>query len=503
MDSYVTLCEKTKTLIQFQSAVSIVQWDLHTMIPPRGQQQRADQLAVMSKIYHQLCTDPEIGVLLSDIEPQVHTLDMYQQREIELVRRNWELQSALPEKLVHEEVKQRSIATTKWRKAKSTSDWKIFEPELEKLLSLSMKRAELLMTPTGTSDPYDAFLDINSPKMRSEVISRIFNDLRSKLVPLVKEYSEMCQDVRSDFTKSKVPKDIQRSLVTDLVNYVGFDTTSENAGGRIDESAHPFTSSFFDDTRMTVHYEEDNIFQAIFGGLHEAGHSIQGQSRNPKWKWMYLGDKSSAGINESQARFVENIIGRSPEFWTGYYDRFLELTNNVFTDITPTEFLQAANRVSPSKIRVTADEMTYALHIIIRYDIEIALFSGKLYPKEIPQVWNEKYDKYLGVEIKNDTEGALQDTHWAWAYWGYFPTYSLGNIYSGMILEKLECERPDWKNNLSKGKPETVIDWLKSNVHFKANLYDPQEMMKEITGKSLTAEPFIKYLKEKYSTLFN
>ncbi len=191
---------------------------------------------------------------------------------------------------------------------------------------------------------------------------------------------------------------------------------------------------------MTVHYVEDNIFHAIFGGLHEAGHSIQGQSRNPEWKWMFLGEKSSAGINESQARFVENIIGRSPEFWKGYYNRFLKFTGSIFKDVTREEFVQAANIVKPSKIRVTSDEMIYALHIIIRYEIECALFSGELEPKDIPQIWNEKYENYLGVEIGNDTEGALQDTHWAWAFWGYFPTYSLGNIYSGMILETLEKE---------------------------------------------------------------
>ncbi|MGY5881385.1 MAG: carboxypeptidase M32 [Candidatus Thorarchaeota archaeon] len=503
MDSYEKLCEKTKTTIQFLTGAGIVQWDMQTMIPPRAHQQRADQLAVMSKIAHQLSTDSEIRILLSEIEPHIHTLDKYQQREIALVRRNWKLHSALPEKLVREEVKQKSIATTAWRKAKTASDWKIFQPELEKLLSVSKERAELLMDPTGTSKPYDALLDIHSPNLTSKIVSKVFKELRSKLVPLAKKYGDTSQGVRSDFTKFKVPVEVQRNLVTDLVNYVGFDTISENAGGRIDESAHPFTSSYFDDTRMTVHYVEDNIFQAIFGGLHEAGHSIQGQSRNPKWKWMFLGEKSSAGINESQARFVENIVGRSPEFWNGYYDRFLKHTGSIFKDVTQDEFVQAANIVKSSKIRVTADEMTYALHIIIRYEIELALFSGELLPKEIPQMWNDKYDEYLGVEIENDAEGALQDTHWAWAYWGYFPTYSLGNIYSGMILETLQDNVPNWKEDLSNGIVESTINWLKENVHFKANLYDPGEMMENITGKKLAAKPFIDYLEKKYSTIFD
>jgi len=503
MNSYGKLREKIKSVIQFQTAIGIVQWDMRTMIPPRALQQRADQLAVMSRIAHQLNTDPEIEVLLREIEPNIHTMDEYQQREIELVRKNWNIQSAIPEKLVHDLVKQRAIATTTWQKAKTTSDWKMFQPELDKLLALSIDRAELLMDPTSTSTPYDALLDINSPSMTSEIVTRVFKDLRSKLVPLAKKYSEESEAIRSDFTSFRVPLEDQRNLVTDLVNYVGFDTTSENAGGRVDESEHPFTSSYFDDTRMTVHYVEDNIFQAIFGGLHEAGHSIQGQSRNPEWKWMYLGEKSSAGINESQARFVENIIGRSPEFWNGYYERFQELTGDIFKDVTHNEFVQAANIVTPSKIRVMADEMTYALHIIVRYEIELALFSGELEVKDIPQVWNEKYESYLGVEIENDKEGALQDTHWAWAYWGYFPTYSLGNIYSGMILVTLEKAVPNWKDELSKGSIEPTINWLKENVHFKANLYDPGEMMEKITGMKLTADPFIDYLERKYSSIFN
>jgi carboxypeptidase Taq len=253
---------------------------------------------------------------------------------------------------------------------------------------------------------------------------------------------------------------------------------------------------------MTVHYNETDVFQSIFGGLHEAGHSIQGQSRNPEWKWMILGEKSSAGINESQARFIENIIGRSPEFWNHYYERLQKLTNCVFEGISQEEFVKAANIIQPSKIRVSADEMTYALHIIIRFEIELALFSGELEASDIPQVWNEKYQDYLGVEIKNDAEGALQDTHWAWGYWGYFPTYALGNIYSGMILEALEKDIPDWKKYLSEGLVAPSVDWLRKNVHHKANLYDPERMLEEITGKKVTAQPFIDYLENKYTSLF-
>jgi len=503
MESFEILRDKIKSAIQFQSAIGIVQWDMYTKIPPRAHEQRADQLAIMSKLLHQMVTDPEIEILLHDIKKNVQLLDMYQQREVELIRRNWEFQSVIPDDLVNAEVKQRTISTSKWRKAKKTNDWGLFQPELEKLMALSREKAELLMEPTGTSIPYDALIDIHEPGMISATISKVFIDLRQSLVPLVKKYVDKCQEVKLNINNCNVAIDDQRRLVTDLVNLVGFDTTSETAGGRVDESEHPFTSSYFDDTRMTVHYSENDIFRAIFGCLHEAGHSIQGQNRNPDWKWMCIGEKSSAGINESQARFVENIIGRSSEFWEYYYDRFLGLTKGVFNDVPREEFVKAANIVKPTKIRVSADEMTYALHIIIRYEIESLLFSGELEVVEIPQVWNEKYEKYLGVEIKNDSEGALQDTHWAWGLWGYFPTYSLGNIYSGMILETLEKSIPDWKEKLAIGSIEPTINWLKEKVHFRANLYDPGRMMEEITGRKLTSKPFVHYLEKKYASIFN
>ena len=503
MESFDKLQQKIRAIAQLVSAVGIVQWDMHTMIPPRGYSQRADQLALMNQILHQMITDTEIGELLENCSHKLSELDQFQRRELELITRQWKLNNAVPEKLVIEKARQRAIATSTWRAAKSKNDWKSFEPELAKLVSISKEEAELLMEPTGTDIFYDALLDTNEPGMRSKIITKLFTDLRKELVPLARHYEERCKEITLDISEFKIPIEDQKTLVTDIVNYVGFDTKSETAGGRIDESEHPFTTSYFDDTRMTVNYEENDIYKAIFGGLHEAGHSIQGQSRNPNWKWMLLGEKCSSGINESQARFIENIVGRSLEFWEYYYQRFQTLTRKKFKDVSLREFVQAANIIKPSKIRVTADEMTYALHIIIRYEIELGLFSDDIEVSEIPQVWNEKYKDYLGVDIENDTEGALQDTHWAWGYWGYFPSYTLGNVYSGMILERLEKEIPDWRQSLSSGSPEICVNWLKENVHYKANLYDPGPMMEEITGKKLTSKPFIEYLENKYAKLFD
>jgi len=502
MDNYGKLLDKMRTINQFGTGIGIINWDLQTHMPPRGLHQRSEQLAVTSKIMHQMSTDPEINSLLTSIEEKQDSLEEVQIREVELIRRFWNRRSKIPEELVIAEIKQRTVATSSWKKAKAKSDWKSFEPELEKLLDISRRRAEIIMEPVGAKTPYDALMDTYEPKMSAENVASVFSDLRTRLVPLVKKYSDICRDTQIDFLSREVPIKLQQKLITDVANYVGFDTLSENAGGRIDQAEHPFTTGYFDDVRMTIHYFEDDVFRAVFGGLHEAGHSIHGQNRNPDWKWMMLAGSSSSGISESQSRFIENMVGRSSEFWLYYQSRFNEITNQIFKDITHNQLIQAINIVKPSKIRVTADEMTYALHIIIRFEIELDLFQDKMSVSEIPQVWNEKYYQYLGVEIENDSEGALQDTHWAWAYWGYFPSYALGNMYSGMILERMEKDIPDWKQDLSRGSVAPVIDWLDVNVHKPSNRYYPSRMIEEITGKKITAKPFINYLEKKYSLLF-
>lgn len=502
MEQYEKIISKFKSISQFGTAMGIVNWDLQTQMPPKGLQQRSEQLAVMSKILHNMSTNSEIGTLLTTLEAKKNSLDDIQKREVELIRRNWNRRVKVPDDLVVAEVKQRTIATASWKKAKATKDWNLFEPELERLLEISRTKAEIIMEPVGAKTPYDALMDNFEPKMSAENVSSVFSDLRTRLVPLVKKYSDICREVSDDFMSRKVPIKHQRELITDLANYVGFDTLSKNAGGRIDQAEHPFTTGYYDDVRMTIHYFEDDVFRAVFGGLHEAGHSIHGQNRNPEWKWMALGESSSSGISESQSRFVENIIGRSPEFWHYYQSKFNKITRQVFKDITHQQLTQAISIVKPTKIRVTADEMTYSLHIIIRFEIELALFQDRITVSDIPQLWNEKCEKYLGVEIENDSEGALQDTHWAWAYWGYFPTYALGNMYSGMILERMEKDIPDWKEGVLEGNVTPVIEWLNVHVHMPSNRYDPSRMIEEITGKKITAEPFIKYLENKYSLLF-
>jgi carboxypeptidase Taq len=502
METYDKLLKKTKEMIQFQTGLGIIRWDLQTHMPPKGMKQRSDQLALMSRLLHRMVTDKEYRKLVDKLEKESDGLSLVQRREVELTRRLLDRRANIPEDLVSQESAQRTLTTAAWKRAKDTNTWKLFESELVTLLDISRSIADIMMESTAAKCQLDALMDVWEPRMTTNSISKVFKDLRVKLVPLVKKYSASCEKTRVDFKTRDVSVNHQRRLISNLAHTMGYDTTSENAGGRIDESEHPFTTGYYDDVRFTIHYSTDDVFRAVFGGLHETGHALHGQNQNPEWKWMLMGRSCSSGFSESQSRFIENIIGRSPEFWEFYCPQFLELTEGIFNDISYQEILQAINIVKPSKIRVLADEMTYALHIIIRFEIEQELFDEKINISEIPHTWNERYDEYLGVKIETDTEGALQDVHWSWAYWGYFPTYALGNLYAAMLEETMATDIPDWKEGVLEGEVSKPIQWLIDNVHMKSNLYDPAEMIKKITGKSLTAKPFLNYLDSKYSSIF-
>ncbi len=502
MESYEKLVAKIREMLLFQSGIGIIRWDLYTQMPPKGMKQRSELLALMSKYYHRMSIDKEVEQLVSELEKKHDSLSLVQNREVELVRRMLDRHSNIPEDLNAVYTKQSVVTTAVWNKAKSTNNWKLFEPELIKLLDISKTVAEIRMKSQGSACTYDTSLDVWEPKTTSKHVSKVFVTLRKQLVPLVKKYSAACEGMNVDFKNRKVPIESQKVLIQDIASVIGYDTTTENAMGRIDTSEHPFTTGFYEDVRFTVNFKEEEVFSSLYSGLHESGHAIHSQNLNPDWKWMLTGRKSSSAISESQSRFTENMIGRSPEFWEFYYPRFRKHTNKIFKDVSYQEFLHAINQVKPSRIRVMADEMTYALHIIIRFEIEKDLFDEKIEVEDIPEIWNSKFEKYLGVEIRDDSEGALQDVHWAWAYWGYFPTYTLGNLYSAMIWEKLTIELPEWKSSVREGNIASPMKWLIENVHRKSNLYDPSVMIKEITGKSLTADPFITYLDEKYSALF-
>ncbi|MFW9835390.1 MAG: hypothetical protein ACFFEK_15425, partial [Candidatus Thorarchaeota archaeon] len=307
MGPYEDLLKQTREWLQFQTGLAIVRWDLQTFMPPKGMKQRSEQLALMSKLLHRMATSKKVQRLVTKLEKNIDNLNPIQQREVELVDRMLKRRASIPEDLVSKESAQKTLATAAWKRAKETNHWKLFESELSTLLEISRKIADIMMEGIGAKCQLDACLDVWEPRMTTKSVSRVFSDLRKKLVPLVKKYQFACGNLQVDFKKRKVSLNHQRRLVTDLANVMGYDTISENAGGRIDESKHPFTTGYYDDVRFTIHYQEDDVFRAVFGGLHETGHALHNQNQNPAWKWMMLGKSCSSGFSESQSRFIENI----------------------------------------------------------------------------------------------------------------------------------------------------------------------------------------------------
>ncbi|MEM3536293.1 MAG: carboxypeptidase M32 [Candidatus Bathyarchaeia archaeon] len=496
--------EKAKNLLILQSAEAIIHWDMETMMPPKAIKLRSQQLALLSRIEHRMSTDPEIGKLLEEISrhPQYDRLSDVQKRNIYLIKKQYDEQTKLPEELVAEIAKQRAITVDVWKKAKAAKKFSIFKPELEKLLELEKRAAEILMEVKETATPYDALIDIFEPKMTAKTITTVFNELREGLTSLLQKCEKSPKQPDVSVLQRKVPIDIQRKISKVAADFVKYEVDSKDAGGRIDETEHPFTTGYYDDVRITTHYYENSFASSLYSVLHEAGHAIYEQGLNREWMFQPVGSACSSGFHESQSRFVENIVGRSREFWVYFLPKLKEVTGNIFSDVELDTIVHAVNQVKPSKIRVEADEVTYGLHIIVRFNIERDLFADKIKVAELPEIWNQYYKDFLGIKIENDSEGVMQDTHWASGLFGYFPSYALGNIYSGQILAAMEKDIPQWRKQVAKGNFSPIKDWLIKNIHNYGNLYDPLDLLRKVTGKEFSVKPYLNYLHEKYSRLY-
>jgi carboxypeptidase Taq len=502
--TYDQLMKIVDQLPIIQSTINILNWDMETKMPPKGITLRSKQLALLSGIEHKMTTNPKIGTLLDKIEadPNMSTFDAIRRRNVYLIRKKYDEQTKLPLSLVEETERQRAITIDIWKKAKASNNFSLFKSELEKLVELKKRAADLLMEVKGVNKPYDALIDLFEPGITSKTISNVFNNLKQRLIPLLHKCLNSSKQPDISILKCKIPISIQRRLSLQIAKFLGYDVTSEQAGGRIDETEHPFTTGYYDDVRITTHYYENHFTSALFSILHEAGHALYDQNLPSKWMYQPIGESCSLGFHESQSRLVENVIGRSLEFWTYFYPILRKLTHDNFAHVKLNDYVRALNMVTPSKIRVEADEITYCLHVIIRFEIEQDLIAGRIEVAELPKIWNKKYGEYLGVKIENDSEGVMQDTHWAAGIYGYFPTYALGNIYCGQILSVMEKELPLWRIQISEGNFQQIKQWLIKNVHQYGNLYDPQDLMKKITGESINIHPYINYLETKYAQLY-
>lgn len=502
-EAYTALMARYKEMSVLGSAVSILHWDMETKMPPRGLGMRAEQLSALELLIHKKMTDPEIARLLDVCEKDPSSFDAYQARNIHLLRKSYDESARLPDSLVAETARHQTICNGSWKKAKAAKDFGQFRDDLAKMIELRMQAADILKEVKGTRTPYDALLDQYEPRMPSERIDDVFKDLREGLIKLIDRVQSAEGKPDLSILNRVVPIDVQRRISMEAMAFIGYDTTSPQAAGRLDETEHPFTTGSYDDVRITTHYYPDRFFSSLFSVLHEGGHALYDQGIPREWMYQPIGTSCSYGIHESQSRFVENIVGRSPEFLNWALPRFRSFSPKAFKGLRNRDIIRAVNAVNPSKIRVEADEVTYALHVIIRFEIEKMIFAQKVTVDELPQVWNQKYSDYLGMRIENDAEGVLQDTHWSGGSFGYFPSYALGNIYSGMFLEKMQKDAPQWQKSVRKGDFSPVLGWLRGNVHSKGDLFDPADLVRNVTGKELTVAPFLRYLERKMSLIYD
>lgn len=499
---YEQLLENYEEINMLNSISGVLYWDLNTYMPPAAVGHRAKQFQYISQKIHSLNTNPERGKLL-DLCEKDKSLDDFQKRNVELLRRSYDINTVFPPELVGKLAAQSNKTLEVWKKAKAKADFQMVQPDLEKLFPLQLEAAELLAKSKSMNDPFNALIDTRDKGFSVSLLTKYFDEAKSFLIPFIKQCRE--SDIKPDrsFLSRSVPRSTQIGMVENLAKFLEYDFHTENAVGNIDEVEHPLTIGCgFRDIRVTVKYHEENVLAAFLAGAHECGHAIDSLQGKDEWYNQPIYGMSSPSFGESQSRFFENIVVSSKEFWSYYYPRFQEDTKGIFSDVSMEDFFFALNAVNPGFIRIQADEVTYILHIIIRFEIERDWFAGKIEVKDLPQVWNEKYKQYLGVDVPNDTLGVMQDLHWYSQYYGYFFGYGIGDIISSQITAKLSKDLPDWKMGLQDDKFTHIREWLKTNVHQRGGTLDCLKMVKSITGEELTPKYHIDYLKEKFSPLY-
>ncbi len=476
------------------SANGLLMWDRQTYMPRGGVAGRAEQTATLSRIAHEMLVDVETGRLLDALgSPDPSSEDGALVRR---ARREYEKATRLPGELVAGISRATALAEPAWVEARERSDWPLFAPHLEKILPLQRKAAEHL----GYEDhPYDALLDGYEPGARKARLERMFEELKAGLVPLIRSISERNGEDRETPLYGAFDEAAQERFGEEVITRFGYDWER----GRQDRTVHPFCIGLTPgDVRITTRFDPGWLSPALFGTMHETGHALYEQGVDPAYARTPLGGGTSMGVHESQSRLWENLVGRSRPFWSHFYPGLQAAFPEALGRVDAEEFYKAINVVSPSEIRVEADEVTYNLHILLRFELEVALIEGSLSVSDLPSAWNAKMEEYLGVMPENDASGALQDVHWSAGLFGYFPTYTIGNVLSVQLFDEAVNAYPMIPHQMAEGKFSTLLGWLRENVHRHGSRYYPNELIERVTGRPLDTAPYLKYLKSKFGELY-
>mgnify|MGYP001285057336 CR=1 FL=1 len=508
MKTLTKLAPLTTRLLEIQrinSAASVLSWDQETYMPAGGGAARAEQIAVLQGLAHDKLVSEEIAQLLERwVDPatgQAAATDgeRWDEPSRALLREVWRDFSRarkLPSEFVVRLSRECSLAQQAWVDAREASNFKSFLPHLATLLTLKREEADYLGYKVS---PYDALLDLYEPGATIAQLAPLFDQLRARLVPLLKRVIDSPASVDESFLFHGFDTARQLEFGRLVLIAMGYDFER----GRLDLSAHPFTTSFHPtDVRVTTRVFEHDLASCLFSCIHEGGHGLYDQGLDPQYYGTPLGDSVSLGIHESQSRLWENCVGRSRPFWRFFYPILQQTFPHQLKGIDVEQFYAAINRAKPSLIRVEADELTYNLHIMLRFEIERDLIEGRTQPDDLPGIWNDKMKQYLGIVPDKDADGVLQDVHWSMGAFGYFPTYTLGNLYAVQFYEQAKQEIPHLEDEIAVGQLMVLRRWLEQKIHRWGRMYRPEHLAQRITGSTISPEPFLRYLERKYGELY-
>ena len=489
-NTYQKLLDHLRKLSALESATSIVIWDEEVNLPHNSAPWRAEQNAAMATILHREASNKDIGTCLDELESR-NDLETEQQLVVREARRDYDRLTKLPTQFVAKRSETCSKAYHAWIHARKTNDFASYAPYIQQLLDFAFQEAEYL----GKSDsPYDYLLDHYTPGVSAQLIEELFTDLKRDLVPLVKEILANKPAVDKSIFK-KFPIDKQYDFLKRVIEKLGFDFSR----GRIDTAVHPFCSGSIFDTRMTTRFHEDNPLDSLFSSIHETGHALYQQGLPRDFPGTGLSDAVGMGVHESQSRIWENQVGRSQSFWTYWEPELRKLFPEQLKSVSSKELYQAINEVQINPIRVDSDEVTYNLHIILRFELEKRLFDGSLKPIDLPQAWNALSEELLNYTPQNDAEGVLQDVHWSHGSFGYFPSYCLGNMLAAQLWEQIQSQFPNIEDEFTKGEYSTLLNWLRENIHRHGKQYNLLETSQRVCHTQLSPKALLRYLKERYS----
>ncbi len=496
--TFAELKSRLAQIVDVRRAAAILSWDQHTMMPPGGAAARAEQLATLGRIAHELFISVETGRLLEELRPLEADLD-YDSDEASLIRvtrRDWEKARRVPGELRADITRAGALAYDAWVNARRASDFSKFVPYLEKNLELKHRYVECF---DPTDEVYDVLLDDYEQGMKTTEARAVLDDVRRELVPLLRGIREGGDAVDDSCLYAEFPLERQKAFELVVLERFGFRPES----WRLDPTVHPFAGgSCPTDIRLTTRYFEDR-FESLFSTMHEFGHGLYEHQVDAALDRTPLCRGASMALHESQSRMWENLVGRSLPFWRFFYPKLQEHFPVQLGNVALETFYGAVNKVQASLIRVEADEVTYNLHIILRFELEQELLGGEIELRHLPEAWNARMKEYLGVDVPDDARGVLQDVHWSFGGFGYFPTYSLGNVVSAQIWERVREAIPDLDEQFERGEFGQLREWLREHLHRHGRKFTPREMLERVVGGPMDAGPYIRYLKAKMGEIYD